>query len=274
MARISTSSTKFNVMKFDGFGNFGLWQRRVKDLLVQQGMVKALYGTKPEGMADIDWKEFKAKAVATIQLFLGYDVMYHAMDEESPTTAWLKLKSRYMLKSLTNKLYLKQRLYGLKMVEGLDLSQHINMFNQIISDLKRVDVKFEDEDKALMLLNSLPTSSMYENLVTTLTWREETLKLEDVTGALLAFNQRKKNIDKNFQEEGLVVKGNYERGRISNKDDSKGKNSLSKSRRKKDINCYKCGKKGYIKRDYPDYKKNKDDNNEGSSKFVNVVEDN
>jgi hypothetical protein len=45
MAGIGTSSTKFNVMKFGGTGNFGLWQRRVKDLLVQQGIVKALYGT-------------------------------------------------------------------------------------------------------------------------------------------------------------------------------------------------------------------------------------
>ena len=35
-------SAKFEIIKFDGTGNFGLWQRRVKDLLVQQGMVKAL----------------------------------------------------------------------------------------------------------------------------------------------------------------------------------------------------------------------------------------
>jgi hypothetical protein len=68
------------------------------------------------------------------------------------------------------------------------LSRHINVFNQIIGDLKRVDVKFEDEDKVLMLLNSLPTSSTYENLVTILTWGKETLELEDVTGALLAFH--------------------------------------------------------------------------------------
>ena len=44
------SSTKFEVVKFDGTGNFGLWQRRVKDLLAQQGMVKVLYGKKPESM--------------------------------------------------------------------------------------------------------------------------------------------------------------------------------------------------------------------------------
>jgi hypothetical protein len=274
MAGIDISSVKFNVMKFDGSSNFGLWQRRVKDLLVQQGIVKVLYEMKPNGIAVIDWKELEAKAVATNRLCLGDDMMYHIMDEESLAAVWLKLKSRYMSKSLTNKLYLKQRLYGLKMAEGSNLSQHINMFNQIIDDLKKVDVKFEDEDEALMLLNSLPTYSMYENLVTTLTWGKETLELEDVIGALLAFHQRKKNIDENFQREELVVKGNYEHGRNSNKDDSKGKNSWSKSRRRKDINCYKCGKKGHVKQDCPDRKKNKDDENEGSSKSANIVEDN
>jgi hypothetical protein len=35
MAEVGTSSAKFNVMKFDGTGNFGLWQRRVKVFLVQ-----------------------------------------------------------------------------------------------------------------------------------------------------------------------------------------------------------------------------------------------
>jgi hypothetical protein len=172
MAGIGTSSAKFDVMKFDGSNNFGLWQRCVKDLLVQQGMVKALYETKLEGMADIDCKELEAKAVATIRLCLGDNVMYHVMDEESLATVWLKLESWYMSKSLTNKFYLKQWLYGLETAEGSNLSQHINVFNQILGDLKRVDVKFEDEDKALMLLNSFPTSSTYENLVTILTWEK------------------------------------------------------------------------------------------------------
>jgi hypothetical protein len=49
------------------------------------------------------------------------------------------------------------------MAEDSNLSQHINVFNQIIGDLKMVDVKFEDEDKVLMVLNSLPISSTYEN---------------------------------------------------------------------------------------------------------------
>ena len=99
------------------------------------------------------------------------------------------------------------------MVEGSALGQHINVFNQIISDLNRVDVKFEEEDMALILLNSLLES--YNNLVTTLMWGKETTKLEEIIGALLSFNQRKKSSDTSSQGEGLVAKGNQERGETS-----------------------------------------------------------
>jgi hypothetical protein len=74
------------------------------------------------------------------------------------------------------------------MAEGSNLSQHINIFNQVIDDLKRVDVKFVDKNKALMLLNSLSTSPKYENLVTALTWVKESQELEDVIRAMLAFH--------------------------------------------------------------------------------------
>ena len=59
----------------------------------------------------------------------------------------------------------------------------------------RIDVKFEDEDKTLMLLNFLPVFSTYENLVTTLMLRKETLYLEEITSVLLGFNQMKKAND-------------------------------------------------------------------------------
>ena len=136
-----------------------------------------------------------------------------------------------MSKSLTSKLLLKKKLYGLKMAEGSALDQHINMFNQIISDLNRVDVKFEDEDMALILLNSLPES--YDNLVTTLMWGKETLELVEITGALLSSNQKKKSNDGSSQGEGFVANGNREHGRTK----SRSKSSINKSRRRKDTQC-------------------------------------
>jgi hypothetical protein len=104
--------------------------------LVQQGMVKVLYGKQLGCMNNIDWQELETRIVATIRLCLYDDVMYHVMNEESPVTVWEKLESRYISLSLSNKLYLKHKLFGLKMSEGTDLNRHVNVFNQIISDLK------------------------------------------------------------------------------------------------------------------------------------------
>jgi hypothetical protein len=51
------SGLKFKVEMFDGMDNFRLWQMRVKDLLTQQGLQKALYETKTADMMDADWLE-------------------------------------------------------------------------------------------------------------------------------------------------------------------------------------------------------------------------
>jgi len=89
--------------------------------------------------------------------------MYHVISLSSLDEIWKKLESQFMLKTLTNKLYLKQKLYGLKMQEGNDLAQHVNIFNQINTNLAQLDVKIEDEDRAIIMLCSLPSS--YEHIV-------------------------------------------------------------------------------------------------------------
>ena len=94
-----------------------------------------------------------------------------------------------MSKSLTNKLNLKQKLYELMMAEGADLAQHNHMFNQIISDLLRIEIKLDDKNKAMMPLSYLLAS--YKYLVTTLLWEKETLKFEEILRVLLDLYQRK-----------------------------------------------------------------------------------
>ena len=96
-----------------------------------------------------------------------------------------------MSKTLTQKLYLKQKLYGLKMQEGSDLAEHINVFNQLITDLGKVDMKIDEEDRAIILLCSLPGS--YEHLVTTLTYGKEDVKVDEIVTVLLGHEQRRKN---------------------------------------------------------------------------------
>ena len=96
----------------------------MKDPLVQQGLVKALYGKgkKLETMIDDELQELNMKEVSTIWPCLVDELMYDVMDDLSTAAVWLKLESKYMSKSLTNKLNLKRKLYKLKMVEGADLA--------------------------------------------------------------------------------------------------------------------------------------------------------
>ena len=83
MSKIESSMTKFEVEKFNGKENFGFWQKRVKALLVQQGLHKTLQGksAKLTGTSNEDWEEMDLKATGTIQLYLTDEVMYNVMDE-------------------------------------------------------------------------------------------------------------------------------------------------------------------------------------------------
>lgn len=52
------------------------------------------------------------------------------------------------------------------MAEGYDVQEHMNTFSRIINELLRLDSKFDDEDKAMILVTSL--SDLYDHFVTTL----------------------------------------------------------------------------------------------------------
>uniref|UniRef100_K4AKA5 Uncharacterized protein n=1 Tax=Setaria italica TaxID=4555 RepID=K4AKA5_SETIT len=97
---------------------------RVKDLLAQQGISRALHEKKPAKVEDDKWEEMQVQACATIRLCLSDQIMYHVMDESPPKK------------------------------EGSDLAEHMNIFNQLIVDLGKVDVNIDDEDMAIVLLCS------------------------------------------------------------------------------------------------------------------------
>ncbi|VFQ81981.1 unnamed protein product [Cuscuta campestris] len=67
----------------------------------------------------------------------------------------------------------------------------MNVFNGLIDELKRFDVKISEEDQALLLLNSLPNS--YEVYVDTILCGKDTITLEQAQSALLSFDARRKD---------------------------------------------------------------------------------
>jgi len=78
--------------------------------------------------------------------------------EKTAFSLWERLQDHYLKKSLAIRLILKQRLFLLRMHKGTPIKSHIAEFSSIINDLDKIEVKIEDEDQALLLLCSLPSS--------------------------------------------------------------------------------------------------------------------
>jgi len=182
---------------------------RVTSLLVKKGTYKALVGIekKPSKMEDDERNDIDFCAKATIILCLLDEVLYNVMNEEITFDLCCRLEILYIMKSLSNKLFMKKQLYSLQMKKGSPILQYHNAFNRILSDLLALEVKLE-EDKALLLLSSLPSS--YDHLATTIMYDKETLELKDVR-QMLQNNELMKRTDSTEKASGLFVKG--QRGR-------------------------------------------------------------
>ena len=133
------------------------------------------------------------------------------------------------------------------MHEGKTIKEHLDDFNKIILDMRNIDVKIYDENRAIILLCSLPNS--YEHFIDTMMYNWETLIMEKDKTALNSKELKKRvyeNRNKNSKER-LVARGK------SDKWVSSGRGSKVRSRSKskfKEQKCFQCHKEGCFKEDY------------------------
>ena len=165
-----------------------------------------------------------------------------------------------------SKLALKRKLFGLRMAKGDDLSAHIDCFNQLITDLRKIEEEFSDENKVIFLLVSLPNS--YDHLMTTLLHGSKAPGLEDVITTLMEYYQWKKGAE-DTHGESLYMKNGKEGGRQKEKG-KQGERGRSKSQTNwlKNQTCHKCHQKGHWRRDCPKTKNGKADVSEKSTANV------
>ncbi|KAH9770761.1 hypothetical protein KPL71_012475 [Citrus sinensis] len=172
----------------------------MRAILIQQGLDNALENEedqigkkeRSEGSSSLggDIRSINNKAHSTIILHLSDEVLREVAKEKFASGLWSKLKELFLKKSLAKRLYMKRKLYTFSMKEGTSMKDHLDEFNKLILDLENVNVNLEDEDKALILLSSLPDS--YEHFVDTLLYGRQTLTLKDVKNALESKDLKKR----------------------------------------------------------------------------------
>ena len=236
-----------SIEKFGRNINFGMWQLKMQAILTQDGCKLALDGEdkKPADMSSDKFKDLDDKARSGIILNLTDEVLQEVAGESTAKGMWDKLKAMYMKKTVENRLYLKQKLYMLRMTEGTSILSHLDKFDSLIMDLKNVEVKIEDEDQAILLLCSLPQSFKYFR--DTMIYGKESVSYDSIKSALKSKEQIDRDITgetSRSQAEGLFV-----RGRSENRDFEKGKSKGRSKSRHKNLICNYCKKKGHIKAD-------------------------
>ncbi|KAH9648030.1 hypothetical protein KPL70_025426 [Citrus sinensis] len=181
------ASGRFDLETFNGENDFYLWSLKMRAILIQQGLDAALEDNeypkakqgKEEGSSSsgVDMETINNKAHNTIILHLSDEVLREVAKEKTASGLWTKLKELFLKKSLAKRLYMKRKLYMFSMKDGTALKDHLNEFNKLILDIENVNIDLEDEDRAPIILSSLPNS--YEHFVGTLLYERQTLTLND-----------------------------------------------------------------------------------------------
>ncbi|CAL8167282.1 unnamed protein product [Prunus armeniaca] len=229
---------------FDSKDDFTDWQRMMKNVLIQQDLDDALSGEKPASMTDTTWTKVLKKAKSSIEIHLTRFVRTRITKKMTTQEAWEKLENVYMGKTVSNKLFLKDELFGLRLEGG------------------RTN---KDDD---MAMRSLPSS--FKHFRTTLMFGKESLKLEDVIQALQSYV---KLDDITESSQGLYAKGK-EKGWEKTKEEKTGNRDRSKSKKKKEKKegCFECGSTDHWKRNCKIWKEKKAKRERSSGSTSTVTE--
>ena len=125
---------------------------------------------------------------STIQLCVSDSVLLNVSGEATAKALWDKLGTLYQSKSLVNKLFLRKKLYNLRMKDGDSVTENINAFNNVVSQLSSIEIKILDEDKCISLLYSLPDS--WDSLLIAIGSNVTALQFDEIVSALLTEEMR------------------------------------------------------------------------------------
>ena len=282
---MASSSAKdnsgFDIRKFDG-SNFGLWKEQIQDILVQKKQRAPIaFATRQAALTEhfqvtqFEWEELDAMARSTIRLHLAESVYFTVLDCPTVHATWLKLCNTYEQNTPSNKVFLMQKLFNLRIKENGSVAHHINDFESTFAQMRAQRMNLDDELKAIFLLCSLPASwDTFCTAAVSNSAPNGNLVYGNITGALLSEESRRKTMGSSHhgeahyvQKEGKQRQGRSKQHNESNKDGKKDASpGLSKSHGKKDIQCHFCDKFGHLKKDCYAWKREK-----GKSKSRAIV---
>ena len=173
------------IEKFDGT-NFGFWRMQIEDYLYGKKLHLPLLGEKSAIVKDDEWTLLDRQVLGVIKLTLSRSVAYNVVNEKTTADLMKTLSAMYEKLSTNNKLHLMKKLFNLKKAENASVAQHLNEFNTITNQLSSVEIDFDDETCAQIVLASLPNSLEAMRMTVSNSIGKEKLKYNDIRDLVLA----------------------------------------------------------------------------------------
>ncbi|GJU83864.1 retrovirus-related pol polyprotein from transposon TNT 1-94 [Tanacetum coccineum] len=132
------------------------------------------------------------QALGVVRLSLAKNIAYNIVNEKTTYDLFKALSNMYEKPSASNKVFFIRQLVNTKMKEGTPIADYVNEFNLNLSRLMSVDIKFDDEVQALLLLSLFPESWL--GIVTTVSGSTGTtkLKFDNISDLILGEDIRSK----------------------------------------------------------------------------------
>jgi len=132
-------TTNFEIEKFNE-NNFSLWQFKMKAILRKDNCIIAIEA-RPAEMTDQKWKEIDNNAIVNLHLTKIDSIFSSVAEKETTNEIWDTFTKLYEVKSLHTLIFLKRKLYTLRMSESTTVMDHINHLNTLFTQQSAADFK-------------------------------------------------------------------------------------------------------------------------------------
>lgn len=128
---------------------------RLNIICTKKKLYQPFLGRQLEGVKDEDWALLDRQALRVIWLTLSHNVAFNRAKESTTTCLMAALSSMYKKQSTSNKVHLIRRLFNLLMAKKIPVDQHLNELNIITTQSNSMEIEFNYEIWALILLSHL-----------------------------------------------------------------------------------------------------------------------
>jgi hypothetical protein len=164
----------------------GIGRCRLKIISMGKNYIYHFWGRNLIRWKDAEWALLDRHVLGVIRLTLSRSIAYNVVKEMTTVGLVMALSGMYEKSSANNKVHLMKKLFNLKMAKGAAMAKHLNEFNTITNQLSSVEIEFDDEIHALIVLGSLPNSWEAMRMAVSNSAGKGKLKYDDIQDLILS----------------------------------------------------------------------------------------